>query len=60
MIRELSFAGNELSNITIQEGVTEICKDAFYKNRLSSVVIPTSVKVLNENAFDPSVKIIRK
>ncbi|MDV6378195.1 leucine-rich repeat protein [Sporosarcina sp. GW1-11] len=44
-------AGNELTSVTIEEGVESIEDYAFTQNQLSSITIPESMKTIGENAF---------
>jgi hypothetical protein len=49
MIEEGAFSENQLTSVTIAEGVTEL--SGFDKNRLTSVAIPKSVKTIGDWAF---------
>ncbi len=50
-IGESAFANNDLTSVTIPDGVTTINKDAFNNNNLTSVTIPNSVTTIGEGAF---------
>ena len=43
--------GSNVSEVSIPEGVTEICNDAFYSSGLCEVNIPSSVRVVGTRAF---------
>jgi hypothetical protein len=42
---------NQLTSVTIGNGVTSIGYGAFYKNQLTSVAIPSSVTTIEKDAF---------
>jgi hypothetical protein len=46
-----AFAKNQLTSITIPDGVTSIGEEAFFRNRLTSVSIPNSVTAIGDHAF---------
>ncbi len=47
-----AFAGSEITGVTIPQGVKEIGQYAFYETgTLESVVIPSSVEVIDNNGF---------
>ena len=45
------FEDSNVSEVSIPEGVTEICNDAFYSSGLYEVNIPSSVRVVGTRAF---------
>mgnify|MGYP000290769634 CR=1 FL=1 len=45
------FEDSNVSEVSIPEGVTEICNDAFYSSGLCEVNIPSSVRVVGTRAF---------
>jgi hypothetical protein len=49
-----AFEGNQLTNITIPDGVTSIGDFAFSANKLSTVYIPQSVRFIGRDAFNNS------
>lgn len=52
-IRESTFDEcTNLSSLKLPEGLRTIGKAAFYRNSLSEVTIPSTVTVINEDAFD--------
>jgi len=46
-----AFASNDLTSVTIPNGVTGIGDEAFSGNKLTSVTIPASVTYIGQNAF---------
>ena len=42
---------NQLTSVTIPDGVTSIDREAYYRNQLISVTIPNSVTSIGEDAF---------
>ncbi len=51
-IDELCFINNQLTNITITDGISIIRDGAFENNLLTDVVIPSSVILIEGNAFN--------
>jgi hypothetical protein len=46
-----AFSNNQLSNVTIPNGITHIENFAFWRNKLTSITIPDSVISIGDNAF---------
>ena len=50
-IGKASFAGNQLTRVTISESITTIGEDVFRDNKLTSVTIPNSVTHIGKSSF---------
>ncbi|MDE5887607.1 MAG: leucine-rich repeat domain-containing protein, partial [Muribaculaceae bacterium] len=48
---KLLFVATDLSSLTVPEGVTTICRDAFAYSSLSELTLPASLEAVEENAF---------
>ena len=51
-IDDAAFKSNNLSSVTITDGIEIIGKDAFRNNNIASIVIPNSVTDIDEYAFE--------
>ena len=51
-IHARAFQNNELSSISLPNGLEKIDVRAFYNNNLTEITLPTSVKTIQLNAFD--------
>jgi hypothetical protein len=54
-----AFINNQLTKVKISDSVTEISESAFGSNQLTKVTISNNCEI-QDNSFDPEVKIIRK
>ena len=46
------YSCNNLESVSLPEGLTTIPKESFFATKISSIVIPSTVKTIDENAFN--------
>ncbi|WP_167954621.1 leucine-rich repeat protein [Anaerosporobacter faecicola] len=60
IIQEDAFVNQHLlTTINFEEGIEEIKKNAFYQTHVNNVIIPSTMKILEENCFQEALDVVK-